>query len=201
VSVEEYATQKISVMGQVRNPGTYSITAPIPVLRVLSMAGGLVEGADRNITVQRYGDPKQTVKYFLSNSSDAAIENSVLIYPGDTVVVPKAGIIYVLGDVGRPGGYPMSDNSSQITVLEAVATAGGTNRTAIVSKVKLVRKTSSGTAEIPIPLGSMEKGKRPDIAMQANDVLFVPFSYMKNIAYNASQIAASAAGAAIYAHP
>lgn len=200
VSVEEFATAEVSIMGQVRNPGTYSITAPLPVLRVLSKAGGLADAADRNITIQRHGDSQQTVKYFLSNNSDAALENSVMVYPGDTVIVPRAGIVYVLGDVGRPGGYTMSDNDSQMTVLQAIATAGGTNKTAIMSKVKLVRKTSDGATQIAIPLGAMQKGKKSDMAMQANDVLFVPFSYMKNIAFNSTQIAASAAGAIIYAH-
>lgn len=201
VSVEEYATQQISVVGQVHSPGNYSIGAPLPVIRVLSSAGGLTDVADRNITIQRHGDPERTVKYFLSNNSDAALANSVLVYPGDTVLVPKAGIVYVLGDVGRPGGYAMADNDSQMTVLEVVATAGGANKTAIMAKVKLVRKTSNGTTEIPIPLGAMEKGKQADIALQPNDILFVPFSYMKNVAFNASQIAASATGAAIYALP
>jgi len=116
------------------------------------------------------------------------------------VMIPKAGIVYVLGDVGRPGGYAISDNNSQMTVLEAVATAGGTNKTAIVSKTRLVRKTATGITEIPIPLGAMEKGKQPDISLQASDVLFVPFSYMKNLAVNGSQIAASAGAAAIYTH-
>ena len=201
VHVEEYSSQEVSVIGQVRNPGTYSITTPLPVLKVLSKAGGLTEVADRNITIQRHGDSKQKLNYFLSNRSDTALENSLMVYPGDTVMVPKAGIIYVLGDVGRPGGYTMSDNDSQMTVLEAVANAGGVNKTAIASKVKLVRKTTSGTTEIPISLGAMQKGKRSDIAMQPNDVLFVPFSYMKNIVFNGSQIAASAASAVIYAHP
>jgi polysaccharide biosynthesis/export protein len=198
VSVEEYATQQVSVMGQVRNPGTYPITAPLPVINVLSQAGGLADGADRNITIERHGDSQRIVKYFLSNSSDAAIQNSVLVYPGDTVIVPKAGIVYVLGDVARPGGYTMADNDSEMTVLEAVATAGGTNKSAITSKVTLVRKTGNGTTEISISLGPMERGKQSDIAMQPNDVLFVPFSYMKNLAFNGSQIAASAAGAIIY---
>jgi polysaccharide biosynthesis/export protein len=201
VSVQEYATQQVSVMGQVRNPGTYPITAPLPVINVLSQAGGLADGADRNITIERHGDSQRIVKYFLSNSSDAAIQNSVLVYPGDTVIVPKAGIVYVLGDVGRPGGYTMADNDSEMTVLEAIATAGGTNKSAITSKVTLVRKTSNGTTEIPISLGPMERGKQSDVAMQPNDVLFVPFSYMKNLAFNGSQIAASAAGAIIYTHP
>ena len=109
-----------------------------------------------------------------------------MVYPGDIVIVPKAGIVYVLGDVARPGGYTMSNNDSQMTVLEALATAGDTNKTAIISKVKLVRTTTSGITEIPISLGAMRKGKQPDIAMQSNDVLYVPSSYMKNLALNAS---------------
>jgi len=201
VSVEEYASEQVSVMGEVRKPGAFSISAPIPVIAVLSNAGGLTDVADRNITIQRHGDSAQTVNYFLSNSSDAALQNSIMVYPGDIVMVPRAGIVYVLGDVGRPGGYTMSANDSRMTVLEALATAGGTNKTAIISKVKLVRRINNGTTEIPIPLGAIEKGKEADIAMQSNDVLYVPFSYMKNIAFNGSQIAASAAGAIIYTHP
>jgi polysaccharide export outer membrane protein len=201
VSVAEYATQQVSVMGQVRNPGVFYITAPVPVINLLSNAGGLTDAADRNITIQRHGDSQHTVKYFFSNNSDDALQTSVMIYPGDIVMVPKAGIVYVLGDVGRPGGYTMSNNDSQMTVLEALATAGDTNKTAIISKVKLVRKTINGITEIPISLGAMRKGKQPDIAMQSNDVLYVPFSYMKNLALNASQITASATSAMIYTHP
>jgi polysaccharide biosynthesis/export protein len=201
VSVMEYATQQVSVMGQVKSPGVFNITAPVPVINILSNAGGLTDAADRNITIQRHGDPRQTVKYFFSNNSDDALQTSVMVYPGDLVVVPKAGIVYVLGDVGRPGGYTMSDNEAQMTVLEALANAGGTNKTAIVSKTKLVRKTANGATEITIPLGAMEKGKQSDIPLQASDVLFVPFSYMKNIAVNGSQVAASAASAVIYTHP
>ena len=201
VSVAEYATQQVSVMGQVKNPGVFYITAPVSVINLLSNAGGLTDAADRNITIQRHGDSQRTVKYFFSNNSDDALQTSVMVYPGDIVIVPKAGIVYVLGDVGRPGGYTMSNNDSQMTVLEALATAGDTNKTAIISKVKLVRKTTNGITEIPISLGAMRKGKQPDIAMQSNDVLYVPFSYMKNLALNASQITASSAGAVIYTHP
>jgi len=200
VSIVQYATQQVSIMGEVQKPGVYSISAPLPIIKVLSDAGGLTTVADRNITIQRHGDPQRTVKYFFSNNSDDALQTNVMVYPGDIVMIPKAGIVYVLGDVGRPGGYAISDNNSQMTVLEAVATAGGTNKTAIVSKTRLVRKTATGITEIPIPLGAMEKGKQPDISLQASDVLFVPFSYMKNLAVNGSQIAASAGAAAIYTH-
>jgi polysaccharide export outer membrane protein len=201
VAVEQYATQQVSVMGEVQKPGVYNITAPLPVIKVLSDAGGLTTVADRNITIQRHDDPQRTVKYFFSNNSADALQTSVMVYPGDIVMVPKAGIVYVLGDVSRPGGYTISDNNSQMTVLEAIATAGGTNNTAIVSKTRLVRTTTNGISEIPIPLGDMQKGKQPDMRLQASDVLYIPFSYMKHFVVNGSQIAASAASAVIYTHP
>lgn len=201
VTVDDYATEQVSIMGQVRSPGTYEITAPVSVLNVLSEAGGLTDVADRHITIQRHGRSQEIVTYFFSNSSEAALEKSVMVYPGDIVVVPKAGIIYVLGDVGKPGGYTMSDNDSRMTVLEALANAGGANKTAIISNIKLIRKTSAGTTEIAVPLRAMQQGKQPDLAMQPDDVLFVPFSYMKNLVFNGSQIVASAGSALIYTHP
>jgi polysaccharide export outer membrane protein len=198
VTVKTYATQNVYVMGQVTNPGAYPISTPSSVLSVLALAGGLGEQADRHLTIERHSDPSQRVTYFLSNLSDEALNNDVLVNPGDTVLVPKAGIVYVLGDVGRPGGYPMTTDNSQITVLQALAMAGSSNKTSKLSGAKLVRKTPSGVEEVPIELAAMEKGKTPDIQMQPNDVLYIPFSWMKNMTMNAQGIVSAATAAAIY---
>ena len=107
-------------------------------------------------------------------------------------------MVYVLGDVGKPGGFSVTTNDSKITVLQALALAGSANKTSVLGKAKLVRKTPSGAMEIPIQLAAMQQGKRPDIEMQPDDVLFLPFSWMKNIAVNAQGIAASATSAVIY---
>ena len=201
VTVDSYATQQVSIMGQVFKPGTYDLRTPTPILRVLSLAGGLADNADRNITIERHSEPGQKVSYFLSNQSNDAIANEVLVNPGDTVVVPKLGIVYILGDVLRPGGYPLSGNNSKLTLLQAVALAGSLNHTAIINKTRLIRTTPSGVQDVPIDLKEMEKGAKPDIELQANDILFVPFSWMKNMVLASSSIATSAATALIYAHP
>lgn len=201
VTVEEYTTQQVFVMGQVRNPGSFPISTPMSVVNVLSLAGGVTDLADRHITIQRHGDPAQKAGYFLSNQSDEALDKQEVVYPGDTVLVPRVGIVYVLGDVGRPGGYPMSTNSSQISLLQALALAGAPNKTAVISRAKLIRKTANGPQEVPVAIAAIQKGKKPDVPMQADDVLFVPFSFMKNIALNGTQIASSAATAAVYARP
>jgi polysaccharide export outer membrane protein len=200
VRVQEYSTQDVSVLGQVRTPGAYPLTTPQPVLRVLSLAGGVTDLADRQVTVKRHGSPEQ-LTYMLSNDPQKMLTDMVMVNPGDIVMVPKAPIIYIMGDVGRPGGYAMSSNESHLTLLQAIARAGSANKTSKPSKVRLIRNTGDGEKEIPVRLDSMEKGKIPDMDLQANDIVFVPFSWMKNIAMSGSTIAASTAGAAIYAIP
>lgn len=197
VRVQEYSTQDVSVLGQVRTPGAYPLTTPQPVLRVLSLAGGVTDLADREVTVKRHGSPEQ-LTYMLSNDPQKMLTDMVMVNPGDIVMVPKAPIIYIMGDVGRPGGYAMSSNESHLTLLQAIARAGSANKTSVQSKVRLIR---NGEKEMQIHLDAMEKGKIPDIDLQANDIIYVPFSWMKNIAMSGSQIAASTASAAIYAVP
>jgi polysaccharide biosynthesis/export protein len=200
IRVEQYMTQNVSVLGQVKNPGAYSIATPRSVLDVLTLAGGLTDLADRQIMIQRHSDPSKKTQYFLSNNSNDALEKQVLVYPGDTVLVPKAGIVYVLGDVGHPGGYPMATNDSTITVLKAVALADGTNKTALISGMRLIRKDANGNAQdIPLQFSDIQKGKSPDLALKPEDIVYVPSSHMKNVAINATGIMAAAASAAVFA--
>src|ERR1700739_3607382 len=95
VRLQELATQDVSVLGQVKTPGTYSITTPQTILKVLSMAGGLSEEADRNVTVKRNKSGEQ-LKYYVSNNADEALSNMVMVYPGDTVLVSRAPLVYVM---------------------------------------------------------------------------------------------------------
>jgi polysaccharide export outer membrane protein len=198
VTVEEYATQKVSVLGEVKTPGAYAITTPRSVLDVLSLAGGLTDLADRRVLIERKGTNEKT-PYFVSNKADVAVDTAVRINPGDTLMVPKAGIVYVLGDVGRPGGYTMTNNAAQLSVLELVARAGGTNHTAVPSHARLIRKSEDGSyKDLSLSLSEMQKGKKSDLPLEADDIVYVPFSYLRNFAVNASGLAASAASAAIY---
>jgi polysaccharide biosynthesis/export protein len=200
VRVEAYATQNASVMGQVQKPGSYEIDTGRKVVEVLAMAGGLLDIADRHITIQRFGAAQQKVGYYYSNSAPTALSEDPMVYPGDTVIVPKAAVVYVLGDVSKPGGYPISTNNSTMTVLQAIALAGYANHTAAVGKSKLVRETAAGVVEIDLQVNAMQKGKKPDVALLADDVVYVPFSFMRNIGINGQGILASATSAAIYIH-
>jgi polysaccharide export outer membrane protein len=199
VIVEDYATQNVSVLGQVQNPGTYPIVTPQPILKVLAQAGGLTDLADRDVTIERHNDPLQKIHYYLANDASKALSDNVKVYPGDIVLVSKAAVVYVLGDVAHPGGYSITTNDSKLTVLQAIAMAGSANKTALESHVRLIRKTPQGQKDLPIQLTAIEKGKQTDLILQPDDVIFVPFSWTKNFAMSASAIVSSTSGAAIYA--
>ena len=200
VRVEAYATQNASVMGQVVKPGTYEIDTSRKVVDLLAMAGGLTDMADRHITIQRSGPHKQNVVYYYSNAATAALSDDPMVFPGDTVVVPRVAVVYVLGDVLKPGGYPMITNNSNMTVLQAIALAGYANHTAAVGKSKLVRETPAGVQEIDLEVSLMQKGKKPDVALLPDDVIYVPFSFLRNVGINGQGILASATSAVIYSH-
>jgi len=198
VLVEEYATQSVTILGQVVHPGTLRLDAPRSLIDVLSLAGGLTDVADRNIVVQRGGKDGQRIHAFLSNRADDALNANLLVRPGDTVLVPRAGIVYVLGDVAHPGGYVMT-NDSKLTVLQAIALAAGASKTASEKRVRLVRNVDGLTQSIDLPLRDMERGRQPDVPLQANDIIYVPFSLAKNISLGIANITAAASSALIYA--
>jgi polysaccharide export outer membrane protein len=146
-------------------------------------------------------DDSKTV--FVPNNASDAIAKSALVYPGDTVIVPKAGIVYVLGDVTRPGGYYMQ-RDSRLSVLQAIGMAGGLQMNAAAPSSRIVRKdanNANGYVNIPLPLRAIQNGKKPDVELQADDVIYVPFSYARNFAIQGASIMASATSAIIYTHP
>jgi polysaccharide biosynthesis/export protein len=197
VRMQELATQDVSVLGQVHTPGTYSITTPQTILKVLSLAGGLTDSADRNVTVKRNKSGEE-LRYYDSNNSKQALSDVVMVYPGDTILVARAPMVYVMGDVARPGGYTIATNDERLSVMQVIAMAGSASKTAVQSHVRLVRTTEHGQVELPVHLDAIQKGKQPDVMLQANDIVYVPFSWMKNVAIASSSIAAQTAGAAIY---
>lgn len=198
VTLDQTITHNVTIMGQVRSPGSYATGTPRPILDVLALAGGLTDVADRKVTIERHGTKTRDV-FVLSNSANSALDANIAVFPGDTVIVPKADVVYILGDVNRPGGIAMVTNDSTLSVLQAISLAGGTPPTAVPSHARLIRKQPDGThAELPLQLSAMQKGKRPDIPLQADDIIYVPFSYARNMAIGAGSLVGSTSSAAIY---
>ncbi len=128
------------------------------MLDVLAAAGGTTPLAGSEITIQRAGDAS-TLTVLLSKDATTSLSSNVRLYPGDKVIIPRTGLVYVLGDVGRPGGFVM-ENDGKITLLQALAMAGGTTHTSSMNGSRLLRKGPSGYADIHIELNKDAQGPR-----------------------------------------
>jgi polysaccharide export outer membrane protein len=123
--------------------------------------------------------------------------SNVELHPGDTVFAAKAAIVYVLGEVNKPGAYILNSTGA-VTVLQVVAAAGGPTHAAGVGGTRMLRKTPTGLQELPVPLKALLRGKTADIPVEADDILFVPSSRMKSFVTASSIVASTTATAAIY---
>jgi polysaccharide biosynthesis/export protein len=134
----------------------------------------------------------------LLESADSAL--NVPVRPGDIVKVPQAGIVYVVGEVQKPGGFVLQ-NHENISVLQALALAEGPTHTSAISRARIIRtdQVTGKRTEIPMNLGKIISGKTPDAFLQPKDIVFVPNSAAKKVLYRGSEAALqTAAGVAIY---
>ena len=198
VYVKEYASSGISVAGEVAKPGFYSALGPHRLFDVLQAAGGPTDKAANKVLITHRGQKDSTTVYISKDPAEMAASN-VDLKPGDTVVVPKAGIVYILGEVTRPGGYVLNSTGG-ITVLQVVAVAGGPTHVASAGKTRLLRRAENGFQEQRIDLKKLLRGKAHDVAVRDEDILFIPSSAIKT-ALNASALVAVAASTAIYRVP
>jgi polysaccharide export outer membrane protein len=189
--VSEYASQGVSVLGEVMRPGVYPVLGQQHLFDLLSAAGGLTERAGRSLTVTHRGDSDKTVTIALPRNLDDNSETNVAVIPGDTVIVHKADIVYVVGDVLRPSGVMM--DAGGLTVLQALALAGGTGRTAKLNGARILRNGPTGMTQTPVELKKMLQAKLPDLPLQPNDILVVPSSTGKILAGRTLEAALQAA--------
>ena len=190
---KEYASQGISVLGEVQKPGTYPLLGSHTLLQAISAAGGTTVKAGNDVIIIHSDHPNQPEHGDLSSLTSGTTR----LMPGDTVVVSKAGIVYVVGDVHQPSGIVMG--GSGLTILKAIAMAQGTNSTASLKDAKLIRNTPQGRQEIPISISKILSNKAPDLELQPEDVLFIPNSLAKSATRRSLEaILQAATGVAIY---
>ena len=195
VFVLEYATQRVTVMGEVRNPGVYPMGGKRNVLDFISVAGGPTNAASKTALLTHKNSPAQPIAVDLNSSLEN--EPQPQVEPGDRIVVTRAGIVYVVGDVGRPGGY-LIENKKTITVVRALALAQGLNKTAKLD-AKLIRNTAAGRTETDLPLKKILANQAVDPKLQNEDILFVPVNGAKQWAEKGfSSVLQMAVGVVIY---
>jgi polysaccharide export outer membrane protein len=228
VFVTTVESHPVSVVGAVKKPGVFQVRGTKTVLEMLSMAEGLSDDAGDQVLVMRgaglqFGSDLTSTRDLSSSNPDSdAPTNStgndtvkinlkdllesgdqrynVPVYPGDIVKVTRGGIVYVIGEVKKPGGFVLKSDQN-MSVLKAIALAEGLTSTSAKSRTKIIRtdEHSGQRVEVPIDLGKVLAGKAPDTPLKPADIVFVPNSSGKTVLYKGTEAAvATASGLAIW---
>ena len=219
IEIVEFGSQPVSVMGAVNHPGIHQLRGGKTLMEVLSLADGLRADAGPQVTISReirYGsipllgsklDPTGQfsvavldAKELLSGQRPA---ENILISPHDVITVSAPEVVYVIGEVKKPGEVALRDRGS-ISVLQALSSAQGFGLTPAPQDAKIVRTIpgSHERVDIPVDLRKIMAGKAEDIALRPNDILVVPISGPKKMAARFAEAAIQAAtGIAIWGRP
>lgn len=179
VTVKEYKSQKVFVVGEVRNPGTFPLTGPSLVMEVLAKAGGPTEKAGTEVLVIRPKDPGrkggplspeeagagEVMQLDLRAIQAGDVSRNIPVQHGDTVFVPKGAYFYVFGEVKSPGQFK---HEQGITVLKAIAIAGGITDKAAAKRTTVIREKGGVRVELPARMSDL---------VEPNDIVMVPESF------------------------
>jgi polysaccharide export outer membrane protein len=181
VQITDYRSQRISVIGAVRNPGIFQLTGPKTLVDILAQAGGVADRAGRQVHIYRQGpEGRQSfVIDLLALAGNPALVN-MPVQAGDLINVPQAGMFFVDGVVGRPGSYALDQ---PYTLTRALAVAGGITTTlASTGDIAIFRRQDGGEPQkISVDWNQIIAGRAADPTIEADDVIFVPMSTGKYI--------------------
>jgi polysaccharide biosynthesis/export protein len=199
VNVAEVRSAPVSVLGAVNSPGVHQVQGHKTVLEMLSLAGGIRQDAGYSIRITRELEwgciplPSAQLdasgKYSVAEVNLRKImeaktpEENIQIFPHDVISVPKAEMVYVIGEVHRSGGFVLGEHQS-ISVLQALSLAEGLNTGADPRHAKILRLKSDADQreELKVDVKDALNGKKPDFPLQGEDILFIPGSTGKKAA-------------------
>ncbi len=170
VLAKEMHSSGVSVSGEVGKPGIYPVFGDCNLLELIMNAGGLTPRSGHIVTITHRDQPDKPISVDLSLT---AVNADVAVFSGDAVVVTKAPLVYVLGEVGHPTGLVM-EGEERLTVLQALAMAGGAGKDAKFKGARILRKGSQGVLDVPVPLKEILNAKVQDMDLLPGDVLFIP---------------------------
>jgi len=211
VQVTDSRSQPVSVAGNVNTPGVVQLRGNRNLLEVISMAGGLRADAGDSVLVTRkldqgtipvagaFTDPSGQFSVAHVNVRNIMTgkdpQGNILIKPHDVITVPRARMIYVLGNVGRPGGYVLTENET-MSITQAIALAGGWAPSSKLGSTKILRATGGAEREeIPANIGKIMNNKAPDLEMRPDDILYIPSSFGKTLGKTGLETAIGAGAA------
>lgn len=186
VSVKEFQSQKVHVNGEAEKPGVYFLSGPTTVRDILARAGGLSKTAGAQVILVR-GDGAGTPAGQSAGTTTKRLDlarvmagdpaENLPVVDGDSIVIPKGNTFFILGEVKKPGAYPLDKETN---ILEGITLAGGFTDKASPSRVRVIRSTLEGGQQvISVNMNDVikrgERGKA--ITLRENDVVVVPESF------------------------
>jgi len=219
VSVAEVRSQPVSILGAVNAPGVHQVQGHKTLLEMLALAGGIRPDAGYSIRITRKLEwgciplPKAELdasgRFSVAELNLKRImeaknpEENIQIFPHDVISVPKAEMVYVIGEVRRSGGFVLGEHQS-ISVLQALSLAEGLNGAADTRHARILRlkRDADQREELSVDVKDVLGGKKPDVALQADDILFIPGSTGKRAALRGLEAAIqTGTGLAIWRMP
>jgi polysaccharide export outer membrane protein len=206
VSVVEFRSQPVSVIGCVRNPGVLQLQGQKTLVEILSLAGGLTDEAGHSVKISRR---LEWGRIPLASAADDATggfsvaqvslqdimearnpAENIMIRPQDVISVPRGEMVYVIGQVQRAGGYMLRERET-LSVLQALSLAGGLDRASSPQNARILRLPQGGgtRTEIPVDMRKIIAGQAGDVPLQPDDILFVPSSAPKKAFSRAAEAA------------
>jgi polysaccharide export outer membrane protein len=206
VSVVEFRSQPVSVLGAVNQPGVHQLRGRKTLVEVLSMAGGIKSDAGYTAKITR---SLEWGRIPLANARDDATgqfsvasvelkaimtaknpEENILIRPHDVISVPPGELVYVVGEVTKAGGFVLAERET-FSVLQALSMAGGLSKEAAPQNARILREAEVGAkrTELPVNVKDILSGKAKDVALTAEDILFIPSSTPKKAAARVAEAA------------
>ena len=181
VTITEYESRPITVVGAVGSPITFQAMGPVTLLDAISRAGGITKNAGSEILISSQAPGTNGKEASLTqrvpvqgllDSANPAL--NIELHGGDVVRVPEAGQLFIVGDVKSPGSYSIT-NGSHSSILKALALSGGLGRRpGHVAYIYRREGGAKGRNEIPVQLKKIMNRKSPDVALNANDILYIP---------------------------
>jgi polysaccharide export outer membrane protein len=166
VAVDEYRSQRIFVVGEVRNPGAVALSGGMTLIEVIARAGSTLPTASGELLVVRHSGEAtgpqppdsptaETIRISLKDLESGARAPNVQLRDGDTIFVPQAAFVYVFGQVRNPGSYPVQRDT---TVLQALSLAGGVTETGAMNRLRIVRIVDGQKKEFKVKPTDIVKG-------------------------------------------
>ncbi len=219
VTITEMRSQPVSILGAVNTPGVHQVQGHKTLLEMLSLAGGIRQDAGYSIRITRQQEwgciplPGATLdgsgRFSVAEVNLKKImeaknpEENIQILPHDVISVPKAEMVYVIGEVKRSGGFVLGEHQS-ISVLQALSLAEGLNGTADARHARILRlkRDADQREEMPVDVKDVLNGKKPDVPLLGDDILFIPGSTGKKAALRTLEAAIqTGTGLAIWRTP